>query len=183
MGDLASRGWDSEFPEFASAPQDSIVASLKRLVTDASDEQIRAWKDSIPPLQAEAEEAVSADARAAGFSAVLEYVLPLDSRRPDCIFLIDGAVLVLELKGKSDASQADIDQVSAYARDLRCYHRECADRPVHALLVPTRARGLVGTRQGVHICGPDALDDIIRRLSRQGEPPIPRSRFLAETAY
>lgn len=183
MDELASRGWDSDFPDFAGAPRDSIIASLQRLVVDASEEQIRAWKDSIPPLQSEAEEAISADRRAAGFGAVLEYVLPLDARRPDCIFLVDGAVLVLELKGKSEASQADIDQVSAYARDLRCYHRECADRPVHALLVPTRARGLVGTRQGVHICGPDALDDIIRRLSRSGEPPIERSRFLAENAY
>jgi hypothetical protein len=183
MSDFASRGWDSEFPAFATASRDAVIASLQRLVTDASEEQLRAWRDSIPPLQSEAKETVAADASAEKFSAVLEYVLPLDARRPDCVFLIDGAVLVLELKGKSDATQADIDQVAAYARDLRCYHRECADRPVHALLVPTRARGVIGTRQGVHVCGPDALDDMVRRLGRRGEAPIARERFLAESAY
>jgi hypothetical protein len=31
-------------------------------------------------------------------------------------------VLVIELKGLTP-SQADIDQAAAYARDLRCYHR------------------------------------------------------------
>jgi hypothetical protein len=183
MNDLASRGWDSDFPEFATASRDSVIAALQRLVTDASEEQLRAWRDSIPSLQTEANEAVAADPNAGKFSAVLEYVLPLDARRPDCVFLIDGAILVLELKGKADATQADIDQIAAYARDLRCYHRECADRPVHALLVPTRARGLIGSRQGVHICGPDALDDMVRRLGRRGEAPVPRERFLAESAY
>ncbi len=183
MNVLASRGWDSDFPEFANASRDSVIAALQRLVTDASEEQLRAWRDSIPSLQSEANQALAADPAAGTFGAVLEYVLPLDARRPDCVFLIDGAILVLELKGKADATQADIDQVAAYARDLRCYHRECADRPVHALLVPTRARGLIGSRQGVHICGPDALDDMVRRLGRRGEAPVSRDRFLAESAY
>ncbi len=183
MSDSASRGWDSDFPEFATASRESVIASLQQLVTDASEEQLRAWRDSIPPLQLEASEAVAADPSANQFSAVLEYVLPLDARRPDCVFLIDGAVLVLELKGKADATQADIDQVAAYARDLRCYHRECADRPVHAVLIPTRAKGLLGTRQGVYVCGPNALDDVVHRLGRRGEAPISRERFLAESAY
>jgi hypothetical protein len=46
--------------------------------------------------------------------------------------LENGVVVVLELKGKAVPSQADIDQVFAYARDLMAYHRDCADRPVHA---------------------------------------------------
>jgi hypothetical protein len=183
MVDSASRGWDSSFPDFASTPRDTVIESLQRLITDASEQQIRAWRDSVPPLQSEARETIAADSGAVDFGAVLEYVLPLDARRPDCIFLINGAVLVVELKGKAEPSQADIDQVAAYARDLRCYHRECADRPVHALLVPTRAKGLVGNRQGVHICGPDALDDMIRRFCRHGEVPIARERFLDESAY
>ncbi len=54
------------------------------------------------------------------------------------IVLENGVVVVLELKGEAVPSQADIDQVFAYARDLRSYHRECADRPVHAVLVPSR---------------------------------------------
>ena len=137
----ASRGWDSNFPIFTSTGRDTIMSSLMALIPDASPEQIRAWKDSIPPLQNEANEVLGADPQAKRFSAILEYVMPMESRRPDCIFLIDGAILVLELKGKSEVTQADIDQVAAYARDLKCYHRDCADRPVHALLVPTRTTG------------------------------------------
>jgi hypothetical protein len=183
MSDLASRGWDSDFPEFASAPRESIMAALQRLVGDASDEQVRAWRDSIPSLQSEASEVLAAYAQAKGYGAVLEYVLPLDARRPDCVFLIEGSVLVLELKGKAQPTQADIDQASAYARDLRCYHRECAERPVHALLVATRARGYLGVRQGVHVCGPDAIDDLVRRLSKPGGGVLKRSVFLDESSY
>jgi hypothetical protein len=35
--------------------------------------------------------------------------------------------------------RADIDQVFTCVRDLRAYHRECADRPVRAVLVPPLA--------------------------------------------
>jgi len=179
----ASRGWDSNFPIFTSTGRDTIMSSLMALIPDASPEQIRAWKDSIPPLQNEANEVLDADPQAKRFSAILEYVMPMESRRPDCILLIDGAILVLELKGKSEVTQADIDQVAAYARDLKCYHRDCADRPVHALLVPTRAKGYVGTRQGIFICGPDAVDDLVSRLDRDKQTAIPVEKFLEEEAY
>jgi len=183
MVDLASRGWDSDFPEFTGASRDAIMTSLQKLVGDASEEQLRAWRESIPPLQSEAEEVLSDNTQAKGYSAVLEYVLPLDARRPDCVFLIEGSVLVLEMKGKAQPTQADIDQAAAYARDLRCYHRECAERPVHALLVATRARGYLGERQGVHVCGPDAIDDLVRRFSRSGGGVVKRAAFLDESSY
>jgi hypothetical protein len=183
MSGTAPRGWDSDFPEFSDAPKADVVGALQRLITDASPEQLRAWNDSIPPLQREAAELVASSEVAKRYGAILEYVLPLDSRRPDCVFLIDGAVVVLELKGKSEATQADLDQAAAYARDLRAYHRDCADQPVYPLLVPTRARGYLGQRQGVHICGPDAIDDIIRRLDRKSIAPVPRARFLDDNAY
>ncbi len=183
MAELASRGWDSDFPEFTGASREAIMTSLQQLVGDASEEQLRAWRESIPPLQSEAEEVLSVNAQAKGYSAVLEYVLPLDARRPDCVFLIEGSVLVLEMKGKAQPTQADIDQAAAYARDLRCYHRECAERPVHALLVATRARGYLGERQGVHVCGPDAIDDLVRRLSRPGGGVVKRAAFLDESSY
>ncbi len=120
---------------------------------------------------------------ASEFSAILEYVMPMESRRPDCVFLIDGAVVVLELKGKSEPSQADIDQVAAYARDLRCYHRDCEHQHVHAMLVPTRAHGFIGRRQDVFVCGPDAVDDLVKSLSRNGRTITTADRFLQEEAY
>ncbi|MBF0217794.1 MAG: DUF2075 domain-containing protein, partial [Candidatus Omnitrophica bacterium] len=177
-------GWNSNFPVFSQTAREIILASLHRKYPDVSESQGRAWKDSIEPLQTEVMEILHEQKAADKYSAVLEYELPLESRRPDVIFLLSGAVVVLELKGKSQPSQADIDQVGAYARDLRCYHKECENAAVHPVLVPMRAKGYQHMAGGVHVCGPDAIDELISKLD------IPRSvhaidvtRFLDDAAY
>ena len=127
---------------------------------------------------------VRVDTHFARCTAVLEYQLPMESRRADAVLLLREGVVVIELKGKQIPSDADIDQAHAYARDLHCYHRECHERPVHAVLVPTRMRGRQGTDRNVHICGPDALDALVGRLdARRTGPPIDAGRFLAADAY
>ena len=147
--------------------------------------EIRAWDESIPPLQREVGEVLDGDGRAPAYEAILEYQLPLEFRRPDVILLLDGTVMVLELKGKSYVSQADIDQVAAYARDLRAYHRECEKRPVRPVLVLLRSHGRVETSGGVDIIGPDVLDSLARE---QGDgvakgTAIDVEDFLAADAY
>lgn len=135
-------------------------------------------------LQDEVQEVRALREEAGAYTAILEYELPLESRRADAIFLLRESVVVIELKGKVTPSDADIDQAHAYARDLRCYHAECEDRAVHALLVPTGARGDLGTRRGVRICGPDALDMVVAEfdITRSGHLLEP-ARFLAGDAY
>ena len=124
------------------------------------------------------------DRLARAYSAILEYELPMEARRPDVVLLVGAVVMVVELKGKLHPSQADVDQAAAYARDLRAYHRECADRPVVAVLVPTRARGYQQQLDDVHVVGPDALDALVARLAGEHpEPRVDRARFLAESAY
>lgn len=177
-------GWSSGFPVFASTPEKLIRETLHLKYSEVSREQDFAWRDSIPALQAEVEEILEAKEDAKKYSAILEYELPLESRRPDVLFLLSGAVVVLELKGKLDASQADIDQASAYARDLRCYHRECEHSMVHPILVPMHARGYLGMECGVHICGPDALDELVVKLDvPRTVSPIDVNRFLDEDSY
>jgi hypothetical protein len=175
-------GWRSNFPEFRDAVPRVVRGSLVDFIGDASPQQVRAWDASIPQLQAEVDEIVAAEPSASNYTAVLEYLLPLDLRRPDVVLLVRGAVVVLELKGKLRPSQADIDQASAYARDLRCYHSACADRPVHAVVVPTRASGSLGRVGEVLIAGPDALDEVVRGLEGAGTV-IDAETFLAEEAY
>ena len=142
----ARHGWESDFPSFAKASSIDIRRSLKAFVSDASSEQERAWADSIPLLQDEVEEVLLKNELAKDYSTILEYELPLESRRADAILLVGGGLLVIELKGKLHPSQADIDQAAAYARDLQCYHRECDGRPVIPVLVPTRARGYIDVK-------------------------------------
>ena len=91
---------------------------------------------------------------------------------------------MLELKGKLEPEQADLDQAAVYARDLRCYHRHCADREVHAVVVPTRAPGYIGVRDGVHICGPASLHQLIADFQRPwADGPLTAEEFLARDAY
>jgi len=177
-------GWESDFPAFHATPAARVRERLQSFVTDHSPEQVRAWNESVPPLQGEVAEVLRAHASARHYSAILEYELPMESRRPDVVLLVGAGVMVLELKGKLRPSQADLDQAAAYARDLRCYHRECHERPVVPVLVPTRARGYMGEEAGVHVAGPDALDALIGRLAQEeGRPGVDRARFLDEEAY
>ncbi|MBU4175192.1 MAG: DUF2075 domain-containing protein [Planctomycetes bacterium] len=182
--EIARHGWDSNFPEFRDTPARVVRIKLEEFVRVVSGSQIRAWDESIPELQDEVREVLELDEYAREYWAVLEYELPMESRRADVILLARGAVVVLELKGKDSPSQADIDQVSAYARDLRCYHSECAERPVLAVVVPTRAQGYLGEQVGVHIAGPDALDALIMDIEKDPKsPPLSPQQFLAESSY
>jgi hypothetical protein len=177
-------GWSSVFPVFRGSPSRIIRDRLARFVGDASVEQVRAWDDSIPPLQREVGEVLACDSSASAYTILLEYALPLEARRPDVVLLVRGAVVVLELKGKERPSQADIDQVRAYARDLRCYHRACADRDVLAVVVPMRARGDLGYVGGVRVTGPDALDEFIERLQwGRDRSDVDLASFLDPEAY
>jgi hypothetical protein len=182
--DRASSGWESDFPTFRAAEPRVVREQLASYIVDASPEQQRAWAEAIPPLQREVDEVLARDILAAHYSAILEYELPMESRRPDVLLLVGAGVLVVELKGKLVPSQADLDQVAAYARDLRNYHRECAGRPVVPVLVPTRARGYQQEIDGIHVTGPDALDTVVARLAAEARgTPIARDRFLDASAY
>ena len=183
----ARYGWQSDFPTFADEEPRVVRISLQEFLADAGESQVRAWDDSIPQIQVEVGEVVEIDELADQYTAILEYELPLESRRPDVVLLVSGAVVVLELKGKAEPEQADLDQAAAYARDLRCYHKHCADREVHAVVVPTRAHGYAGVRDGVHIAGPDALHELIQKLQRPWargrSPPRTSSRRTPTARY
>jgi hypothetical protein len=177
-------GWKSAFPAFKDTDSKTVITSLKSFISDASPEQIRAWKDSIPKLQKEVDEILRHDDQAKRYSIVLEYELPMESRRPDAVFLINGAVVALECKGKLVPSQADIDQAAAYARDLRCYHKECASLPVYPVVVATRAEGYISNDNGVYVVGADVLGELVDKLERERTvTPISAEAFLSEAAY
>jgi hypothetical protein len=177
-------GWLSTFPEFSSSPSRSIREALIAFARDPGESQIEAWRASIPPLQGEVREVLGREQRSESYAAILEYELPYELRRPDVIFLAGRGLFVLELKGKMRPERADIDQASAYGRDLRAYHRECHDRPVHSALVLTRASGRIGFDAGVHILGIDAVDDLVHELDEPTDPPaISPEQFLSADSY
>ena len=94
----ALTGWDSALPAFVGADRRVILESLRALVPDANEGQVRAWNESVPALQQEGRALLAVESAASGYGTILEYVLPMESRRPDCIFLIDGAVVVENIR-------------------------------------------------------------------------------------
>ena len=180
----AAYGWQSDLPTFYGTQPRVVRLKLEQFIRDAGAEQIRAWRDSIPWLQRECRELVDAYGAAREYTAILEYELPRESRRPDVIILENGIVVVLELKGKEAPSQADIDQVFCYARDLRSYHVECADRPVHPVLVPTRGGRTPRTIDGVTVVGPEGVDRfLLECTTKAASIPLTPEAFLRRDAY
>jgi hypothetical protein len=180
----AHAGWSSTLARFRDASSAYVSGSLQAFVRDASLQQIRAWDESIPQLQREAGELVVRTQAADNYSAILEYQLPMEARRPDVVLLLGGPVLVLELKGKSSATRVDIDQAAAYARDLRGYHRECADRSVLPVLVLMNGSGFLTTESGVEVIGPDVLDGLAASFTEaHAGPAVEIGRFLDPAAY
>lgn len=182
-------GFHDSLQKFSSSKKTDVVDALKRFVPDSGESQILAWDQSVPPLMREAGRASNLISQyvpelSPRASAILEYEIPLESRRIDAVFLLNGAIAVIELKGKEQPSQADLDQAAAYARDLRAYHMDCEDIPVVCVLIPTRAKGFLGRSQGVEIMGPDVLADFCSTIERTAQcPPIDPATFLSIERY
>jgi hypothetical protein len=180
----ARYGWASSFERFRDASPVAIRGSLAQFILEVSASQDRAWAESIPPLQREVGEVIDRDRDAATYSAILEYELPLEFRRPDVVLLSSGSVYVLEIKSKARVEQADLDQAAGYGRDLTAYHAECHARPVHPVLVLTHGTGRITDEDGVHVVGLDTVDALLEELDeRDPDQPISSERFLSAQAY
>ncbi|WP_136516280.1 DNA/RNA helicase domain-containing protein [Geomonas edaphica] len=181
---MAQAGYAETFSNFLDCETSTIIDRLKSFVPDADEGQIRAWRDSIRILKVSIKELLSrSPILAETASVLLEYVIPLEERRVDAIFLLEGGVVVLEFKGKSFASQADVDQAAAYARDLRAYHRACSEVPVHCLLVLTRAAGALPKQGEVQVIGPDRLTRSCEDAMCVGSVVPASAAFLAADSY
>ena len=176
-------GWQSSLPDFARSEPRVVRLRLEEFVTDASPEQVRAWDQSIPWLQRECRELEVRDSAAHEYTAILEYELPRDSRRPDVIVLERGGVVVLELKGAPFPSRAALDQALGYARDLSAYHAACANRRVTPVLLYRGGSPTPVLRDGVYVVGPEGLDTLLEQLSAADQPVIDAREFLRADAY
>ncbi|MCU0792355.1 MAG: DUF2075 domain-containing protein [Opitutaceae bacterium] len=177
-------GWASAFPVFKAARLEDVVNALTAFVQDATPEQIRAWKSSVPPLQEACGAASQFDATAVEYGALLEYKMPDGPHRVDAVLLVSGAVLVLELKGDGNWQPSYVEQAADYARRLYWYHSLCGEDQVrvHTLLVSYGQKGdeieaEFHTRTNV-----ENLLNVIRRFDQPGKrKPIPVAKFIEPT--
>ena len=176
-------GWQSDLETFSKSVPRVVRVQLNEFVPDASPEQIRAWDQSIPWLQRECRELTARDSAAGEYTAILEYELPRDFRRPDVIILERGGIAVLELKGRPYATQAAIDQALGYARDLAAYHAACANRTVTPVLVIRGGSPEPVMRDGVYVVSPEGLNLLLQEFSSEKESLVSVDAFLAPDAY
>lgn len=127
-------------------------------------EQIHAWLDSYRVM-----EKISLDPN---INIIFEYVLPYEGgRRPDVILLSKELVIVLEFKMKNRIKEEDIDQVSAYARDLREYHYETRDKKVIPILVLTKTTNLNEEINNVICISDDMLQNTLDNIYTENITP------------
>jgi Uncharacterized conserved protein (DUF2075) len=175
-------GWASQFPVISAATLEEVINSLSAFVADATPEQLRAWKSSVPSIQNECSKVLKDQSKAIYYGAILEFRMPDGPHRVDAVLLIAGAVLVLELKGDGNWQPEYVEQAADYARRLYWYHSLCGEEKVrvHTILVSYGQKGeeFVGewhTRTNI-----ERLVDVVRRFDRPAEAePISVARFIA----
>lgn len=140
-------GWAGSVEEYLDAEPTQIAQALEAhhlqcCHESPDDSNRRAWRGSIIAMQAALRLLMDDNADVAVWSLIHEYELPRErGRRPDVVLLANGRVIVLEFKEYDSPMPAHVDQVEAYVRDLSEYHKSTHDRPIQAVLVPTRYKG------------------------------------------
>lgn len=155
-------------PEFLVADREVVVSDLAAhlndlLGKDPSDSQRRAWSQSLAMLRDSLEFAGRVHAGVRDWHVVLEYELPLEGgRRPDALVFAGRTLFVLEFKGAAGISLANLDQVAAYARDIRDYHSESRDLEVVPVLVSSANVVQRRTLPSIEVAGtPEQLAELL----------------------
>lgn len=179
-----SVAYSDRLTKFTAADKAEVLSRLKDFVADAGSSQWRAWKDSVRLLDSAVGTLIaSLPPPHENSSLLLEYTLPLESRRIDALLLIGDVVLVIEFKGSGQPSQAAIDQTAAYARDLRAYHSSCVDRSVVPLLVLVGADGFNDETSGIQVRSKRELPDFLGEIPAPNSAPVDVDEFLSPEAY
>ena len=164
---LMGYGWLSDFPTLEQTPPIIIRQSLEEFLKEHNISQIRAWDNSISIVQQQASWVLSKEDRAQHFAVVMEYELPREGgRRPDVLVLENSVVTVIEFKNKDSLFISDIDQVAAYARDLKHYHAQSHNLLVVPILVLTQSTIKRQKINGVTVLSPHQLGKELVALCR-----------------
>lgn len=148
------------------------LSFLEEHLVELSDSQIHAWIDSFRVMQS-----INLDSN---LNIIFEYVLPYESgRRPDIILLSNEEVVILEFKMKNLIKDEDIDQVKAYARDIREYHYESRDKNVIPLLVLTRTTRLNEKIDNITCVSGDMLQETLDNIFSGDVTPCDHNYWIA----
>jgi hypothetical protein len=143
--------------------------------------QMAAWRGEYEILGVTLREIVHSTPRAREWAVIFEYELPRErGRRPDVVILTGSQVIVLEFKETRLLQHAHVDQVAAYARDLRHYHAGSHDKLVDPVLVLTGASEVRRSVGDVTVVNTEGVREAIRQLEgRAPDEPIDAAGWLA----
>lgn len=161
---------------FNKTELDEFKATIRTNFNDGvalelSQGQINAWEDSYRVMK---KLSLNPDT-----NIIFEYVLPYEGgRRPDVILLTKELVIILEFKMKDKIKEEDLDQVSAYERDLREYHYQTRDKKVIPILVLTRTKNLNEKINGVICVSDDLLQSTLDSIYTENINPEPLDKWI-----
>ncbi len=158
--------YSSPLKDFFDISQGAWLTAMKSAFSDEyvlnlGTSQEHAWKDCYDNLQ---KYLPLIDNDNKQFGIIFEYALPYESgRRPDVLLVSKEQVIILEFKMKNTFLPEDIDQVAAYARDIREYHYESRDKVVTPVLVLTKTTDEEPTElsNGVITVSADYLPELV----------------------
>lgn len=180
---MTTSGFNTKFSEFLNISNDNIVANLNEFVFNPGAGQINAWKDSIKVLKSVITKIITDNPKSKDNHVILEYLIPLETRRIDAVFLLNGLILIIEFKGKNIASQADVDQALAYERDIKSYHVMSQTYPIETCLVLTKGNSnLRSNDKNLNILSADMFSEYCLGLMKDNEIPN-LNDFLSDKSY
>ncbi len=98
---MTQAGYCEKLSTFSESDAASVVEALRAFIQDAGDSQVRAWQDSIRILKHTVSEMIVKQPNVVNDGSVLlEYMIPLESRRIDALLLLNGVVVVVGLSSK-----------------------------------------------------------------------------------
>jgi len=158
-------GWSGTIHKFLSLTKADWLIALKEhnlrcMNCPADQSQLLAWDHEFDLLTKELKHVLQVKPVLGTYTIIFEYELPRErGRRPDLIIL-GTSIFVLEFKDYAKILQAHVDQVSAYARDLKHYHAGSQESTVLPILVLARAKDLKTRDDDVIIVSPDGIKDV-----------------------
>jgi hypothetical protein len=166
-------GWSGTIHGFLSLQKQDWLTSLlehhQRCMNCPADEsQYLAWAHSFDILQAELNKLTRIQPDSGKFSIIFEYELPRErGRRPDVVILGSSMIFVLEFKDYGKILQAHVDQVDAYARDLKHYHAGSGTSTVLPVLVLARAKDLVQAYDSISVVSANTISTFLASQAPQ----------------
>jgi hypothetical protein len=171
-------GWSGSIHMFLSLPKPHWLTALQEhhqrcMNCPADESQQAAWNHSFDLLQMELKKLVQSSPAVGNFTILFEYELPRErGRRPDVIILGSSTVFVLEFKDYGKIIQAHVDQVAAYARDLKHYHAGSRQYTVVPILVVARAKDLIQTYDVITVVSANTIGAFLETRMASGSAPL-----------